>query len=187
MEFELNNKKIIALATLSSSFVFAGYTSVLSDNSNIASDPIGTVVMWSSSSVPENWERMAGQSTAGNPELAAIYGANVPDMSGLFVRGNGGNSAALNRIQTQSLKGHNHSASFSGNALPNHNHSYSRIRQVEEHKGTDGNHLAGKGYRTETSDAVSAGTPTGTVSVSVSGSAETRPVNVGVYYLVKVR
>lgn len=49
--------------------------------------PVGTVAMWGSSTPPENWIEMDGQSTGAYPELAAIYGASVPDLRGEFVRG----------------------------------------------------------------------------------------------------
>ena len=49
------------------------------------------------------------------PELFAIVGATVPDLRGLFLRGQGGNAAALGSIQEDA--GRNITGSFSSEAL----------------------------------------------------------------------
>jgi hypothetical protein len=47
----------------------------------------GTIVMWGTSTVPAGWLECNGQSTAGSPNLVALFGANLPDLRGEFVRG----------------------------------------------------------------------------------------------------
>ena len=42
------------------------------------------------------------------PELFALTGATVPDLRGLFLRGQGGNAAALGQIQPDEIKSHTH-------------------------------------------------------------------------------
>lgn len=49
--------------------------------------PIGAVTMWGGSGVPQGWLEMNGQSIVGYTELSAIYGSNLPDLRGEFVRG----------------------------------------------------------------------------------------------------
>ena len=42
------------------------------------------------------------------PELVALIGSRVPDYRGLFLRGVGGNSAALGILQEDEIKSHSH-------------------------------------------------------------------------------
>ena len=49
--------------------------------------PIGSVVLWSSQSIPFGWLEMNGQSTSRYPLLKSIVGNYVPDMRGMFARG----------------------------------------------------------------------------------------------------
>ncbi len=51
------------------------------------STPIGTVILWSSRTLPKNWIEMNGQSTLSYPDLRAIVGNNVIDMRGVVARG----------------------------------------------------------------------------------------------------
>ena len=50
------------------------------------STPIGTVAMWTTTSLPSGWIEMNGQSTAPYPKLRSVVGNNVPDLRGQFVR-----------------------------------------------------------------------------------------------------
>lgn len=49
--------------------------------------PIGTIIMFAGSTPPAGWIICNGQSTASYPLLAAIVGANVPDLRGRFAAG----------------------------------------------------------------------------------------------------
>ncbi len=90
------NKKIglIALAIVSC-FALGNFVSVVDAQSNGGvtvvqpeeSAPIGTIALWASTTPPDGWIEMNGQSTAGYSELASIVGSNVPDLRGEFVRG----------------------------------------------------------------------------------------------------
>lgn len=69
--------------------------------------PVGTVIVWPVSTPPEEaekWLECDGRSTAGYPELAAKVGGTVPDYRGYFLRGNGGNSAALGQAQGDAIR-----------------------------------------------------------------------------------
>ena len=52
-------------------------------------------------------QRLAAQHGA-YPELFAVVGGQTPDLRGLFLRGHGGNSAALGSIQQGTLPEHKH-------------------------------------------------------------------------------
>ena len=56
-------------------------------------------------------QRPAGQRGA-YPELFAVLGGNVPDLRGLFLRGHGGNSAALGIRQSDMVGVHDHIVSI---------------------------------------------------------------------------
>ncbi|WP_319764075.1 tail fiber protein [Maridesulfovibrio sp.] len=88
-----------------------------------ASDtPIGGVIPYRGSSVPDGWLECNGQSTAGYPELAAVVGANVPDLRGEFIRGlDSGRGVdagrTLGSAQDDAMEKHSHQTTlnFSGN------------------------------------------------------------------------
>lgn len=148
--------------------------------------PIGAVMNWGSLDIPNGWLTLDGSSTSGYPELAEIYGATLPDLRGRFVRGVGGYSGALNAIQLSSVKAHGHAATFSGNALPPHSHSYTRNDQQTRPDGIDDDsRAASNSFTNKTTSSVSAGTPTGTVTVNPSIGSETRPENVAMLFIVK--
>ena len=144
----------------------------------------GTIIMWGNGSPPEGWIILNGQSTDNYPNLKDIYGSNVPDMSGLFVRGFGGNSGNLGEIQESSLQTHSHTASFIGNALPPHSHSYTAQDGSTDEEGYAG--VAAKNSRSNyTTSAVSAGTPSGNIYIDNYGGNEVRPQNTTLVFIVK--
>lgn len=97
INLKLNGKGLLALAVLSSSLVFAKYVSLIDSKSSggiivneetyIDTTPIGSVVMWGTTNVPDGWLEMNGGSTSGYPDLAALYGGSLPDLRGEFIRG----------------------------------------------------------------------------------------------------
>ena len=133
-----------------------------------ASIPVGTVITWPSNSWPsdrDNWLECNGQSisSAVYPELVALIGSRVPDYRGLFLRGVGGNSAALGLLQEDEIKSHSHK-------IPR--------RMI----------LPGEGLKHDSSLE-----ETGLEPYAVSGESsytggnETRPKNRAVRYLIRVR
>ncbi len=71
--------------------------------------PVGTIISWPVATDPEdmdNWLECNGQSISQSvyPELFAVLGGNVPDLRGLFLRGHGGNSAALGIQQSDAIR-----------------------------------------------------------------------------------
>lgn len=92
------------------------------------STPVGTVAMWSTTSIPSGWIEMNGQSTAPYPKLRSIVGNNVSDLRGVFVRGwdHGrgiDTGRGLQTYQADEFKSHNHAMDFwvargNGGGLP---------------------------------------------------------------------
>jgi hypothetical protein len=73
-----------------------------------SSVPIGTVVAWPVSSNPPDWDNWLecngqGITQAAYPELYALIGGTIPDYRGLFLRGVGGQSGAINVYQGDSV------------------------------------------------------------------------------------
>jgi len=59
-------------------------TQIKTNNSLV---PTGAIMAFGMNSVPTGWLECNGQSTSGYTALAALVGANVPDLRGYFVRG----------------------------------------------------------------------------------------------------
>ena len=102
-------------------------------------------------------QRVAGQRGA-YPELFAVVGGQVPDLRGLFLRGHGGNSAALGVQQGDAFKAHSHDFLGHGVLYGGVENSYRAVLQWTETRQTE---------------------PTGDI--------ETRPMNMAVRYLVRAR
>ena len=124
----------------------------------------GQIVMWGTSTVPAGWLECNGQSTAGYPNLTALFGTNLPDLRGEFVRGWDGIPARnvdpgreIRSAQAQSVQAHTHSYTLTA----------------------------------ATSTSFAGGNSTGLVPTQSSsttgstGTAETRPRNVALMFIVK--
>ena len=82
----------------------------------------GTIVMWGTSTVPAGWLECNGQSTAGSPNLIPLFGTNVPDLRGEFIRGwdnvRGVDSGrVLLSAQAQDIQPHTHSYTLTGSTM----------------------------------------------------------------------
>ena len=92
------------------------------------------------------------------PELFAIVGGQTPDLRGLFLRGHGGNSAALGVRQEDAFKAHSHDFLGHGVLYGGVENSYRAVLQWTETRQTE---------------------PTGDI--------ETRPVNMATRYLIRAK
>ena len=155
--------------------------------------PLGACVMWAGLTAPSGWVEARGQSTSGQPqEIIDIYGSNFPDMRAEFPRGwdNGrgiDTGRAQQTTQGEEIGRHSHPASFSGNALPPHEHG-SNIRTTSRDSGSSAALRDNGGSQTYPTTSVSAGTPTGSVTVSDNGSTgdENRVRNVAWMFIIFV-
>ena len=135
----------------------------------------GEVTMWSGSSVPSGWLECNGQSTSGFTALAAIVGANVPDLRGEFVRGwdNGRGVDTGRSILTAQ-----------GDEFKSHTH----IQDEHTHRQALGGGLltiaagsGGVGGNQNFQDVA------GTTAVNQNtGGTETRPRNISLMYIIKI-
>lgn len=194
MELKINGKTLIGIALLSTSLVLSNFVSVVDAESNggvtVVNEqlPVGTVAMWGTSNPPTNWLEMNGQSTAGYSELASLYGSNLPDLRGQFVRGwdNGsgvdnGRSLLSNQVdQIQNITGIisapgyvNTSVGYSLNGTGAFQ-PYGGLTSIDK---IDGGADQGSIYRAVRFDA----------SNVARAGAETRPVNVSLMYIVKAK
>ena len=141
--------------------------------------PVGTIVAWPVATNPEdmdNWLECNGQSISPSvyPELFAVLGNSVPDLRGLFLRGHGGNSAALGVQQGDAIR--NITGEFGAKARGMWRTETSGVFATS---GTGGGSHDSDGWGTEyfQFDA----------SRVVPTADENRPVNQAVRYLIRAR
>lgn len=165
--------------------------------------PTGTIVafMGTKANVPPGWTLCDGtplNEVPGSANLEALIGANAPDLRGLFLRGIGSGTntvagqagPALGAIQQDALKSHNHPDDFSVASGGSHSHSY-WDRSIDE-GGSDGPDEYANGDGTHGKDpqrtTSTAGNHDHTLNGGVlnAGDTETRPVNYGVNYIIKL-
>ena len=150
----------------------------------VSSIPVGTIISWPVAQNPAdfqntdgsyNWLECNGQSFDATvyPELFALVGPTVPDLRGIFLRGQGGNSAALGVLQ--------------GDAIRNISGSFSTAYLYGYDNGSGAFYNAGGALRANT------GYPQGgqaygfDASRVVPTAPENRPVNQAVRYLMRAR
>ena len=124
--------------------------------------PTGAITAFGGSTAPTGYLECNGQSTAGYAALAAVVGANVPDLRGEFVRGwdNGRGvdaGRALGSTQADQFQDHTHAA-YVGSSPQG-------------------------GTGSVQSNAI--GTITTSVASSGNSGTETRPRNVALMYIIK--
>jgi microcystin-dependent protein len=84
--------------------------------------PTGAILMYGASAAPTGWLLCDGQSTAGYPALAAVVGANVPDLRGRAPIGYGQGSGLTNRTTIGATTG-SETHTLTVNQIPDHNHN----------------------------------------------------------------
>jgi microcystin-dependent protein len=165
-----------------------------------AGDIIGNV------QAPEGWVLCDGKSLPNNDQYLALrnlIGNNAPDLRGMFLRGAGTNDQdaykdnvgpALRAHQGDDFKAHLHAwGTLKAETTTAGAHTHSVTFKVEnDAKGDDGFGKYGEieedGTAKETTDSQGAHTHAVTVSGStaLTGGRETRPVNYGVNYIIKL-
>jgi len=163
--------------------------------------PMGSIMAYMGDAAPSGWILCFGQTWAAvgdkGKSLKAFLGSkatNVPDLRGMFLRGTGTNPVnakpgpLLNESQGESFKNHIHQATHN-HLQEGHDHDLN-IKTDAGFSGDaytltsdNGDTLAGK-KATETT-AINK-EYTGTTQGSDTGGTETRPVNHGVNYIIKL-
>ena len=69
-------------------------TNKIKIQADLGTTPVGSIVMWYSTTIPTGWMECNGQSTSGYTELEAIVGGTVPDFRGRFPLGRSGTIGA---------------------------------------------------------------------------------------------
>jgi microcystin-dependent protein len=155
--------------------------------------PTGAIMAFGMNSVPTGWLACNGQSTSGYTALAALVGANVPDLRGYFVRGFGTNvdtvaSGAFGVKQGHMFEDHEHAVSASSSTVGDHAHT----TPANTDPGNTSDRLTyGSAGGTTATASSSAGAHSHTIYVTVGGAnsgtagAETRPYNIALLYCIK--
>jgi microcystin-dependent protein len=162
--------------------------------------PTGSIMPFIGTVAPNGWLLCDGSSFTDNAytaNLKALLGStNTPNLQGLFLRGTGSAGTGkvgpdLKAIQQDDFKSHLHSdGTLATSTIGNHQHTTS-ISVVESSKGgdsgnarlTNSNLSAKAGY---TSSASGEHNHDVTGSTAATGGTETRPINFGVNYIIKI-
>jgi len=131
--------------------------------------PTGAIMCFYRSTAPAGWLECNGQSTSGYAALAALIGANVPDLRGEFIRGwdNGrgvDSGRVLGSAQADILKAHNHNVGALTISASNTGQGVFNFYAVTSYGGGS----SFNGYTT-----------------SSNGGTETRPRNIALMYCIK--
>ena len=161
--------------------------------------PTGSIMPYIGTTAPTGWVLCDGQdisSITGSDALISLLGENnVPDLQGMFLRGAGANEQGgvydahigpdLKEFQNDGFESHLHNVSLSTNTTGNHYHSYlMRSLRRDASGGGRNNYLVD-----DTSGNTSvAGDHAHSVNGNTgsTGITETRPVNYGVNYIIKL-
>lgn len=180
------------------SFIFPGFQMVDTVTSTVA--PAGWLYANGQEVTRATYPALWARVSAGN-NLAATQGAKT---HGQYGPGNGTTTFTLpnlyaddgyfirpvstgrgiGTIQLDELKSHAHTATFAGNSVPPHAHTFGS-NFVGSGTGSDGGYVLPGGNNVSTSSA-GGHTPSGSVTVNASGGAETRPKNIAYPVLIKV-
>jgi hypothetical protein len=178
--------------------------------------PTGSIMPFIGTAAPYGWALCNGAALPSTAtELRAMVGTNAPNLQGMFLRGTGTspvNSQAgpgLKATQVDAIKSHNPSITdpSHGHGItdPGHGHAItdpSHAHATQQSDNTDdGTYFAGgtaasRDAATRTaytgisinsaSTGISLAAATTGISAAYSGAGETRPVNYGVHYIIKL-
>ncbi len=160
--------------------------------------PTGSIMPFIGTAAPAGWILCDGGAIpidSNTLTLRTLLGsANAPNLQGMFLRGTGTSPVnsqdgpALKTTQGDAFKSHAHADNFS---IPNggsHSHQYNDYRMNEASNGGDyanGDGTDGFDYvRNTQNDGNHSHAING--SVSANGGTESRPVNYGVNYIIKL-
>lgn len=169
--------------------------------------PTGTIMAYVGTTAPAGWLMCDGAAFPDNvyhAELKTLLGSTTaPDLRGLFLRGvgnvtgyTGKTGPSLKTVQTDGIVAHNHAVgTLQTSAAGDHAHSI--LRRSNSSSGAYDNN---DGNRAESSAATTDRTSLGNFNTNSSGShthaltgttantgiTETRPINYGVNYIIKI-
>jgi hypothetical protein len=162
--------------------------------------PTGTIMPFvgKAADVPLGWQLCDGTPIpSGAKKLLELLAPKtaVPDLQGTFLRGAGGTGnhvgPIVNEIQEDGIKAHNHPDNFSIPTSGAHKHTIGFNEVLFEPEGSNRQNAytySGNDEYIETNEGSNDGGHGHTISGAVgnTGIAETRPVNYGVNYIIKL-
>jgi microcystin-dependent protein len=165
--------------------------------------PTGSIMPFTGTVAPAGWALCDGNALPTSAtELIALIGTKAPDLRGMFMRGSGTNSNSiyatnvgptLNTIQTDEFESHLHDkGTIATSSAGAHTHTKSFHEEASPSGGDGGTmHLAADDVGEDEVTSItmpSAGAHTHTITGNTGsiGSTETRPVNYGVNYIIKL-
>lgn len=161
--------------------------------------PSGTIVAFAGEeiNIPLGWVLCDGRALntiEGSINLINLIGPNVPDLRGMFLRGTGTspvnsqNGPALRATQLDAIKSHSSNTATTSNDGA-HVLTYTDKFHSDNAPGTSDSAAGGGdtgGGNASVDHDLAVGNHTHTVTVSYSGATETRPVNYGINYIIKL-
>lgn len=159
--------------------------------------PTGAIMPYIAGGIPDGWLLCNGQSlgnSAANADLKALIGNNVPDLRGMFLRGTGGSGdhvgPNLMEVQNDTNQKHDHDKGTLETASNgSHNHNFNDIGASDgDGSGqiSSGNNGANQSLSSATTKNAGNHKHDITGSTANSGGSESRPVNYGVKYIIKL-
>ena len=166
--------------------------------------PTGSIMPYIGTTVPDGWVLCDGRSLStipGSAALIALVGSAAPNLQGMFLRGTGTSpmnnqpGPALKAMQGEELKSHQHSSGSLVNST-NGSHIHSITFHNDDHNGSGGtakdgledDTALGQSNTDNNKDTNASGDHTHAITGSTApiGGNETRPVNYGVNYIIKL-
>ena len=163
--------------------------------------PTGSIMPYIGTTAPNGWLLCNGNpipSGSYYDNLKALAGNNTPNLNGMFLRGAGSQTAypdkvgpAVKNVQQDSFKTHSHGVNINTNADGAHSHTTTFYNDDYNNSGngaTNGTGLirdGGNGYTRTTSTEPNHSHNVNGNSAS-TGDTETRPINYGVNYIIKI-
>lgn len=163
--------------------------------------PTGAIMPFMGTTAPYGWVLCDGSSLTGVPgsqKLIDLLGvSNVPDLRGMFLRGAGNNSfntvlTTLGAVQDEAFKSHLHNIDLKTTTNGNHNHNNGGYNQL---LSIDGQYTTGASDSTPNEPNLASSATMSTAgdhnhdvkgNSELTGDNETRPVNYGVNYIIKL-
>lgn len=167
--------------------------------------PTGSIMPFIGTTAPNGWLLCNGTvftDDVTTASLKALLGSTTtPNLNGMFLRGTGSASSGhtgptLKTVQQDDLGSHLHAASLPTNSAGSHNHNnnsnFNRVLSMDDKytvNGTDNNNSTKEEPNLVNSKTIGYDgdhTHTASGNTNNTGGTETRPINYGVNYIIKI-
>lgn len=187
----------VTSGTIISDEVFKHVPYAISANNGV---PTGSIIPYIGTDAPEGWVLCDGRSLTtidGSDELQLLVGANTPNLQGMFLRGTGTSPVnsqagpALKDTQQDAIKSHTPAITDPGHihGITDPGHTHTVPRSSSDSNGTRfdyGDTDSGTVNTGNSGTNISINENTTGITASYTGASETRPVNYGVNYIIKL-